>query len=168
VTGFARQSLPTRRFQLGPRAGQPIDVQVPTHVTGALELGSGVLITVLISWDLWATTLPYIEIYGTDGSLSLPNPDHFDGTVQLRRAGPEELEQPPPPPRTLPWTAIPPAYPTGGARGLGIADIASATAADQPHRASPELAYHVLEVLLALQDGGTTEIQSRVATNPPG
>jgi predicted dehydrogenase len=168
VTGLARESLPGRTFQLGPRAHQPIDVQVPTHVTGALELESGPLVTVLFSWDLWATNLPYLEIYGTEGTLVAPNPDQFDGTPRLRRAGPDELRQPPPEPASLPFTPIPHAFETGGARGLGVADIAAAVETGRPHRASPELAYHVLEVLLALQAGGTTEIESRVATNPPG
>ena len=161
VTGFARESLPGRTFRLGPRAGQPIDVQVPTHVSGVLELEGGPLVTVLCSWDLWATTLPYLEVYGTEGTLAPPNPDHFDGIPKLRRAGPEELEQPPPEPASLPFSPIPHAFSTGGARGLGIADIAAAIEAGRPHRASPELAYHVLEVLLALQAGGTTEIRSR-------
>ena len=161
VTGFAREGLPGRCFQLGPRAGQPIDVQVPTHVSGVLELDGGLLVTVLFSWDLGATNLPYLEIYGTEGTLSAPNPDLFDGTPKLRRTGPEELRQPPPEPASLPFAPIPLAFDTGGARGLGIADIAASIDAGTPHRASPELAYHVLEVLLALQAGGTTEIKSR-------
>jgi predicted dehydrogenase len=126
-------------------------VEVPTHVTGALELESGALVTVLMSWDIWATHLPYIEVYGTQGSLSVPNPDEFDGLPQLRRSGKEELELPPPPPGTLPWATVPLAFREDVGRGLGIADMAHAIRDGRPHLASAELAYHVLEVLLALQ-----------------
>jgi predicted dehydrogenase len=171
VTGFARQSLPGRSFQLGPRAGQPIDVQVPTHVTGALELETGALVTVLLSWDIWATHLPYIEVYGTAGSLSVANPDRFDGLPQLRRAGAEELSQPPPAPGELPWMPIPLAHGGAACRGAGIAEMAEAIQAARPHRASPELACHVLEVLLALEGtsegSGTVDIRTRCERPAP-
>jgi predicted dehydrogenase len=131
-----------------------------------------------MSWDIWATHLPYIEVYGTEGSLSVPNPDEFDGPPRVRRAGSEELEQPPPPPGTVPWTDFPLAFRGGGGRGLGVADMADAIARGRPHLAGAELAYHVLEVLLALQrsrDGeGHVAIESRcerparMAPDPPG
>jgi predicted dehydrogenase len=163
VTGFARATFPERTMLTGPRRGQPIPVRVPTHVTGVLELASGALVTVLLSWDIWATHLPYIEVYGTEGSLSVANPDEFGGLPLLRRAAKEELEQPPPPPGTLPWTPIPLAFEGDVGRGLGIADMAAAIETGRPHRASAELAYHVLEVLSALASGepGAVEIDSR-------
>jgi predicted dehydrogenase len=117
-----------------------------------LGFESGALVTVLLSWDVWATNLPYIEIYGSHGSLAVSNPDEFDGEPRLRRAGPEELEQPPPPPGTVPWSPIPLVQPSGLRRGVGIADMARAVDEDRPHRASAEFAYHVLEVLLALAE----------------
>jgi predicted dehydrogenase len=151
VTAFAGAGFPERTILNGPRRGQRIPVQVPTHVTGALEFESGVLVTTLMSWDIWATHLPYIEVYGTEGSLSVSNPDEFDGPPRLRRAGREELEQPPPPPGTVAWTSFPLAFPGPGGRGLGVADMADAIGAGRPHRAGSDLAYHVLEVLLALE-----------------
>jgi predicted dehydrogenase len=150
VTSMARATFPERIVGVGPGRGERIPVEVPTHVTGALEFDSGAIVTLLVSWDVLATNLPYIELYGSSGSLSVANPDEFDGVPRLRRAGPEDLEQPPPPPGTVDWAPIPLAQPVGARRGAGIADIAAAIREDRPHRASGEFAYHVLEVLLSL------------------
>jgi predicted dehydrogenase len=169
VTGFGRTTFPERTVQVGPRQGQRIPVQVPTHVTGALELVSGALVTVLMSWDIWATNLPFIEVYGTEGSLSVPNPDEFDGLPRVRRAGEEELRQPPP--SDLPWLPFPLTHDGRVGRGVGIAELALSIEAQRPHRASAELAHHVLEGLCALErsaaEGRSVEIASRCERPPP-
>lgn len=168
VRGLARASFPERVVPSGARRGERITVSVPTHVTGALEFESGVLATVLMSWDIWSTNLPYLEIYGAEGSLSVPNPDLFDGRPRLRRAGEEELRQPPPAPGTLEWTTVPLTHDGDVGRGIGAADMAYALGTGREHRASGQLALHVLEVLSALQDeGGSTEIESRCRRPAP-
>ena len=171
VTGFARASFPKRTVLTGPRRGQPIPVQVPTHVTGAMELENGALVTVLMSWDVWATHLPYIEVYGTEGSLSVANPDTFDGVPRVRRASEEELREPPPAPGEVVWTPLPLTHDGKVRRGVGIADMAEAIRAGRPHRASAELGCHVLEVLCALEgaahEPGTVEIETRCERPAP-
>jgi predicted dehydrogenase len=171
VTSLARATYPERTIGVGPRRGERILVEVPTHVTGALEFECGATVALLMSWDVLATNLPYIEVYGNGGSLSVANPDEFDGEPRLRRAGAEDLRQPPPPPGTVHWSPIPLVHPEGARRGAGIADIARAIGENRPHRASGELAYHVLEVLLALgrpDDGRSgVEIHSRCERPSP-
>jgi predicted dehydrogenase len=171
VIGFARSPGDERIVPAGPRRGERIAVHVPTHVTGALEFAGGALATVLMSWDIWATHLPYLEVYGTTGSLSVPNPDEFAGVPLLRRAGEEELRQPPPPPGSLPWTAVPLAYDGDVGRGIGVADMAHAIRTNRPHRANGELAYHVLEVLTSLKrshdEGVAVQIASRCSRPVP-
>jgi predicted dehydrogenase len=171
VTAVARATFAERLVPAGPRRGERIAVHVPTHLTGALELESGVLATVLFSWDVWATNLPYLEVYGSAGSLSVANPDEFHGLPRLRRAGPEDLKQPPPPPGTLAWTDVPLVQSGDVGRGAGVADMAGAIRDGRPHRASGELAYHVLEVLTALErsarEGRHIPIESRCARPAP-
>ena len=171
VTAFAQSPAGERIVPAGPRRGERIAVHVPTHVTGALEFADGVVATILMSWDLWATRLPYLEVYGSAGSLSVPNPDEFGGSPLLRRAGEEELRQPPPPPGSVPWTAVPLAYDGDVGRGIGVADMAHAIETGRPHRASGELAYHVLEVLTSLErshdEGVAVEIASRCSRPAP-
>lgn len=151
VSGFARATFPERTVLTGARVGERIPVRVPTHVTGALEFESSALATVLMSWDIWATHLPYLEIYGMEGSLSAGNPDLFDGIPEVRRFGEEELDQPPPAPGAVQWTPVPLTHRGDVGRGIGVADMGYAIHSGRPHRASAELACHVLEVLSALE-----------------
>jgi predicted dehydrogenase len=139
VTGLACAPRPTRVIGSGPRAGAEFPVEVATHVTGVLEHRGGALTTLMMSFDVWDSTLPRIEVYGTDGTLSVPDPNSFTGDVRVRRAGDSD------------WRPVPVlgGY-TGGARGVGVADMAHAIASGTPHRASAELAHHVLEVMEAL------------------
>jgi predicted dehydrogenase len=171
VGAVARVTHPARTIPTGARRGERIPVHVPTHVAGVLELESGVPVNLLMSWDIWSTRLPYIEVYGSDGSLSLPNPDEYDGLPELRKAGPAELRQPPPRPGALPWATMPPSYGSHVERGIGVADMAHAIRSGRPHRAGAELAYHVLEVLTALsassREGRHVEIESRCERPAP-
>jgi predicted dehydrogenase len=151
VSGTTSSPFKKRRMKVGPRRGQDIDVSTPTHVTGAIEFASGACATLMTSWDVWATTLPYIEVYGSIGSLSMPNPDEFDGQVRLRLAGEVELRQPPLPQGSVEWKEIPLLFDGSVERGIGIADMVDAIASNRPHRASAELAAHVLEILTAFE-----------------
>ena len=146
VAGMAATPRATRVIGSGPRVGAEIGVAVATHVTGVLEHASGELSTLVMSFDVWAGRLPHIEVYGTGGSLSVPDPNGFGGAVQIFRADAQD------------WA---PAAEAGGyrgaARGYGVSDLASALATGTAHRANGEVAYHVLEVmegLLAAADSG--------------
>jgi predicted dehydrogenase len=139
VTGMAATPRATRTIGSGPRAGTEIGVAVATHVTGVLEHASGALSTLMMSFDVWAGRLPFIEVYGTGGSLSVPDPNGFGGTAQVFSAGDKD------------WA---PAAEAGGyrgaARGYGVSDLASALISGTPHRANGEIAYHVLDVMETL------------------
>lgn len=135
VIGAASRSRATRTIGSGPRAGQTIPVTTDTHVTGVLTHVSGVLSTIVMSFDAVATRSANIEVHGESGSLVVPDPNRFTGDVVLRALGEDT-------PRTLPVSA---GYLDAG-RGIGLADIATATPGTPP-RAGGELAYHVLEVM---------------------
>jgi predicted dehydrogenase len=139
VAGMAATPRATRTIGSGPRAGAEIDVAVATHVTGVLEHANGALSTLVMSFDVWAGRLPHLEVYGTAGSLSVPDPNGFGGAVQIFRTEAED------------WTPVAEAggY-RGAARGYGVSDLASALTAGTAHRASGEIAYHVLDVMESL------------------
>ncbi|MDQ2730875.1 MAG: Gfo/Idh/MocA family oxidoreductase [Armatimonadota bacterium] len=139
VTGSARITFPERTITSQPRYGQVMKVNVPTHVAGVMDFASGAVGTILTSFDVWGAELPRIEIYGTEGSLSCPDPNGFGGPVMVRRAGASA------------WSQIPLIRPEAH-RGIGVADMAAAMQANRPHRASGELAYHVLDVMQAYHD----------------
>ncbi|QLJ03536.1 Gfo/Idh/MocA family oxidoreductase [Streptomyces sp. NEAU-sy36] len=153
VTGLSGAPRRTRTIGSGPRAGTTFPVEVATHVTGVLEHEGGALSTLMLSFDVWRSTLPRIEVYGTEGTLAVPDPNSFTGDVRVCHAGDREW-------RTAPVLG---GY-RGVARGIGVADMAHAIATGTPHRASAELAYHVLDLmeslLAAAESGGSRRVDS--------
>ncbi len=141
VTGAAGRARASRTIGSGPRVGTTFPVEVDTHVTGILQHAGGALSTLVMSFDVPASRLPRIEVYGTEGTLSVPDPNGFDGPVEVWRTGRPE------------WVTLPPsAGHPGAGRGYGVADLAEALATGRPHRASAELAYHVLDIMQSLLD----------------
>jgi predicted dehydrogenase len=145
VTGSARVSFPERTITSQPKHGQTIRVEVPTHVAGVLDFAQGAVATVITSFDVWGHNLPRIEIYGSEGSLSVPDPNTFGGPVLVHAAGEKE------------WREVPVTRPhTDNSRSLGLADMAEALRGGRPHRASGDLAYHVLDAMHAFHDASAT------------
>jgi predicted dehydrogenase len=142
VAGMSSRPRGERTVGSGPRAGTAFPVAIDTHVTALLEHEGGALTTLMMSFDIWATHLPSIELYGAAGSLSVPDPNYFDGDVRSFTAGAEE------------WTVLPPraGYVDAG-RGVGLLDLAESLTGDRPHRAAADVALHVLDVMEAVQAG---------------
>lgn len=141
VTGSARITFPERMITSQPKFGQMINVNTPTHVAGVLDFESGPVATLVTSFDVWAAEVPRIEIYGTEGTLSVPDPNTFGGPVRIRRAGAAE------------WSIVPLSHAySKNSRGLGLADMAYGIRSGRAHRASGELAYHVLDIMHSFHD----------------
>lgn len=153
VVGMSRRPQGERTIGSGPRSGTSFPVAIDTHVTGILEHVSGALTTLIMSFDVWAAKLPFLEVYGSSGSLSLPDPNHFAGEVQLRTSTSPE------------WSVLPPGagYLDAG-RGVGLLDLQEALAEGRPHRTAADVALHVLDVMEAVaagaRDGGTVTVPS--------
>lgn len=144
VTGSARTTFAERVITSEPRRGQKIQVETPTHVAGVLEFASGPIATLVTSFDVWAATTPGIEIYGTEGTLILTDPNGFGGEPMLRRSNEKE------------WTRIPTTHGfTHNARGIGAIDMAAAIRTGRDHRANGDLAYHVLDVMEGILDAAS-------------
>ena len=139
VAGFSSLPTPERVLGAGPRAGQTVTVEVPTHVSAVLRHERGALATLTVSFEARDQYISGLEVFGTEGSLRLPDANAFGGDLFLRRDRGEELVD---------------VASLGGqeTRGLGIEDLAVALREDRPHRASGELALHVLETAEAIVD----------------
>ena len=152
VTGSARKTFSERIATSEALMGQRLPVEVNTHIAGTLEFESGAIATVIMSFDIWGHHLPEIEIHGTEGSLSVPDPNRFDGEVLSIKG------------RAGDWDKIPLSHTTNIGRGAGVADMAYAIQSGRPHRASGDLAFHVLDIIEALEEssaqGQHVEIKS--------
>lgn len=136
VTGAAKASYDTRTIASGARAGESFAVEVPTHISALLSFANGAAVTITTSFDVWKHAHGHIEIYGSAGSMLVPDPNRFDGAVQVSEKKGD-------------WTDVPQThlYGDGNYRILGLADMAEAITEGRPHRASHELSLHVLEIM---------------------
>ena len=154
VTGSAQTSFSERVATSKEKYGLKISVDVPTHVVGVMDFQVGAVGTIITSFDTWGHHLPLIEVFGSEGSLSVPDPNMFGGDVMLRRWDEKE------------WAKVPHTHSDNVGRGIGVADLAYAVRSGRPHRASGELAFHVLDLMQSFHEasaeGHHIQIQSTV------
>jgi hypothetical protein len=155
VMGSTSRIRKERLITSEPMKGTLIPVEVDTHVAGTLEFVSGALVSIAMSFDVPKHRHTPIEIYGSEGSICVPDPNRFGGVVSVAKTGGE-------------WEDIPLShgYSDGNFRSLGVADMAAAIASGREHRANGALAFHALEVMEAFQtssdQGRRVEIETRV------
>jgi len=142
VSGSARITRKERTITSQPKYGKVMHVKALTHYATTLDFAQGAIATLIMSFDCQASQLPRIEIYGTEGTLSVPDPNTFGGPVRLSR-GKE-------------WVDVPLTHGyTENSRSLGVADMANAIRSGRPHRASGELALHVLDAMEAAAEAAS-------------
>jgi predicted dehydrogenase len=172
VVGHASKGREVRIVSSEPHKGREIAVSVPTTVNGILAFASGANVSFTASWDIWKHTRHPIELYGTEGSILNPDPNFFGGSVKVSAHGGEwedvSLDG-------RPFAAATRELGDGREvadyRMAGVFDMAAAIAEGRPHRASGELALHVLEVMEALEkssdEGRRIAIESRCERPAP-
>jgi predicted dehydrogenase len=172
VVGHASKGREVRIVSSEPHKGREIAVAVPTTVNGILAFVGGANVSFTASWDIWKHTRHPIELYGTEGSILNPDPNFFGGSVKVSAHGGEwedvSLDG-------RPFAAATRQQGDGREvadyRMAGVFDMAAAIAEGRPHRASGELALHVLEVMEALEkssdEGRRIAIESRCERPAP-
>ena len=84
VAGLSNRAFDRRMIENGPRHGQWMEVEVDTHVQGLLEFENGVTGQITMSFDIWDSDMPRFEIYGTEGTICIPDPDPCMAPTGLR------------------------------------------------------------------------------------
>jgi len=153
VAGMASLSRRTREITSEPLHGEMIAVQVPTHVAGTLEFACGAIVQIATSFDVAGHRHVPIELYGTEGTLLVPDPNRFGGPIEYLANGGEWEE-----------IATDAPYGDGNYRSIGAADMAEAIRSGEPHRASGALAVHVLEVMEAFGTSSDSGRHIRIET----
>lgn len=154
VMARVKTSATERVALVGPRRGGKIRVEVPTSYAGVLDFCNDAMITCNLNWDTLRHAHAPVELYGSTGSLMMPDPNQFGGVVKVVTSGAEDWQE----------RVIPERYPFS-CRLVGVADMAYSLRKGIPHICSGELAYHVLEVMLAFENsakhGKSVPIESR-------
>ena len=147
VSGMVSKGQEQRTITSQPLAGTVIDVDVPTHIAGLMTFANGSIGTIVTSFDVPGHDHPHIEIYGTEATISVPDPNRFDGVVCLK--GPRQN-----------WEELPLTHDYArNVRGIGLADMAAAWRNGREHRANGQLAYHVLDLMYAFHDAAAEQTQ---------
>jgi predicted dehydrogenase len=146
VSAMTGKAYEQRQATCKEHFGEMLPVEVPTHNSGNLLFENGVIITLAVSFDVQGHRHSPIEIYGTDGSLAVPDPNTFGGPVSVIRRGNAE------------WREIPFAFGyRDNSRGIGVADMVHGIRSGRPHRCEGSLALHALEVMMAFEESGKTK-----------
>ncbi|MBI4977487.1 MAG: Gfo/Idh/MocA family oxidoreductase [Spirochaetes bacterium] len=143
VAAMTKKSFATRTITSAPKSGKVITVETETHHAGTIRFANDAVVSMVMSFDVWKHNLPRIEIYGTDGTLSVPDPNTFGGPVKLFKPGAD--------PKTAQWEEIPLTH-AANSRGIGVADMAMAIRNKRAVRASGEIGAHVLDIMLSFEE----------------
>jgi predicted dehydrogenase len=156
VAALTTMATPTRTIASEPRRGEVIEVRTPTNIHALLHFENGATVTLSASWDVWAHRHRNMELYGTEGSLFVPDPNWFGGTVEIAR-------------RDAPITEVEPwAHPFGvpnderpnghfaNYRTAGLADMAVAIIEGRDARCSLDRTLHALDVMASILKSGET------------
>lgn len=156
--------LRERSIGSGPRKGAAIPIETPTTVNALLRFEGGADIVLSASWDVWSHRREHLEIYGTQGTLVLPDPNWFGGPVRLsRHGGSWEDILDPERPFGRPNRTLGDGSTVADYRGAGLADLAQAIREGRPHRAGGTLGLHVLSIMEAIE----TAMRDRTETPVP-
>jgi predicted dehydrogenase len=146
VCGSAQTGIKTRTISSEPLIGVTINVETPTHIAGVLDFACGAVGTLITSFEAFSHTLPWIEIYGTEGTLRVPDPNTFGGPVYVKRF------------RAGEWQEVPLIeHYADNSRGLGLVEMALSIEKKHPHRASEKLAFHVLDIMQGILEASASE-----------
>ena len=148
----ALSSIPQKERMITsqPRYGENIKVKTPTTIHAVMEFVNGALVTLGTSWDVWKHGHRNMEIYGTEGSLVIPDPNFFGGELlRSLRDSKFEKENTDIHPFSIPNFETSMGI-VANYRTVGLADMAEAIMTGRDARCSIELALHVVEVMTAI------------------
>ena len=160
VYGYGHASYPTRLITAKEHYGEIIEVNTPTHIESILTLENGKNVSLFTSFDIYSSKQTNIEIYGTKGTLYVPDPNMFGGEIRLYRPEQEKTQE------------IPLAFSyKQNSRALGLADMAKALQTGREYRPDSSMTFHVLEIMDSLLKSGRERrevaIESRFAPRKP-
>jgi len=140
----------------GPRNGEKVPVKTPTTIHALLSFESGAVVTLGTSWDVWQNGHAPMELYGEAGTVYVPDPNFFGGTVRYTQGAKDVKKLPA-------WNhpfGVPNQKHSQGMmanyRTAGLSDMALAIQTGRPHRCSMELALHAVDVMTAILKSGET------------
>lgn len=147
ISGATSIAIPQRTITSQPKAGKVVEVEINDHVTGLMRFENGAVGTIIMSFATHHSHLAGeqpITIFGTEGTLRVPDPNHFDGPVHVRRRDDAD------------WQPVPHAFATGYGRAIGLADLCDSIVKERPARAGLDQGFAVLDLMLGFTDSSNS------------
>jgi len=166
VFASARQGFSERTIYTGERFGQKVAVNTPTHFAAIVETETGILANMNFSFDIFKSTMPLFEIYGTDGTMEVPDPNMAGGTPKVYRreqmlaecfGGADQREGE--------FSCLPELYQNVGTyvRGMGVQDMVSRLQRNEKMDAG--LAVHVIDIITSIIKSSETGMPQKLVTS---
>src|SRR5665213_1897295 len=152
IQGMASIAVPERTITSQPKVGARIAVRTPDHVVGNIEFSGGAVGTIIQSFAAWHPPVDEkqpIAIFGTEGTIRVPDPNRFDLPVSIRMAN------------DAAWREAPHTFVKGYDRSVGLADMAYAIRSGRMHRCNGELAFAALDAMQGFYDASSSGIEYR-------
>ena len=141
VMAYTRVTFPQRLITSQPLRGTLVDVEVPTHIAGLMKFEGGAVGTLTTTFDVYDDHQACVEVFGSRGSLLVPDPNGFGGPVKLLREGQNAYEE------------VPVVYGyRENSRGVGVADLCRALREGGTPRANCAQTFHVLDLMCAFHE----------------
>jgi len=172
VGALANSASPTRTIGGdGPRRGEAIPVETPTTVHALLAFANGAVVTLGTSWDVWGNRHGPMELYGTEGTIFVPDPNWFGGTIEIvGRDGQIRAVDSSDHPFSVPNDIRPDAS-LANYRAAGLADMALAILEGREARCGIDRALHGIDVMTAIlqsaETGAFVELQTTCSRPAP-
>lgn len=154
VTGIAQTTYRERTIKSLERAGETFPVTTPTHVEGLMHFKSNVTASITATFDIHQSKLPFIEVYGSKGTIHVPDPNFFGGPVSYLAEGEAGWQD----------AELVSSY-VGNERGLGLSDMIDSIYSNVQHYCHGELGLHVLEVMEKLLESSVERTFKPLETN---
>lgn len=157
VGALTSSAQAARTISNGPRNGETVPVKTPTNIHALLEFASGATVNLSTSWDVWHHKRNHFELYGTEGTLYVPDPNFFGGQIEIgHKDGSLEVLPAWEHPFGVPNQEHPQRGPLANYRTAGLADMVQALISGRDARCSLERALHGVDVMLACLTSGET------------
>lgn len=161
IAAFSATPRAERQVWVGPQAGTTVPVQTPTHYSAILRMCSGAVVNLNLSFDVYRSNLPMLEIYGDSGTLTYPDPNFGGGTPKVYRKEQflNTIYRKDAEPDSKRFYELPEVFTQVKAysRGIGVLDLAQAIDTGRQSRTGGQMLLHITEalegLLLAAQQG---------------
>lgn len=172
VYGYAQTSFKERLITAVPHVGEIIKVNTPTHIEGIITFDSGKHISIMTTFDVFNSRQTNIEIYGTKGTLYVPDPNCFGGALVVGNGmgdGNNEKKK-----YVIKFfngeTKTMEEFPLEfdyeeNSRCLGLDDIAVAIETGRPGRTTYKQTFHVLEAMTGILKSAETGLPYKMTSH---